>query len=73
MSETQQINYVNLWLDYRPNTDLAIIREGHTVERILKDEWQTRAKELKTILTNMKPMLDSDVPCNRVAYKYNDG
>lgn len=63
ISQTQKINYVNLWLHYLPNTDQAILRERQPVEQIIADEWQTRAKEMQAILQDMKPFLQqTDVP-----------
>ena len=61
ISQDQSINYVNLWLNYMPNTDQAI-RERQPVEQIIGDEWKTRAKELKTILGEMKPLMKQDIP-----------
>lgn len=61
ISQDQTINYVNLWLDYMPNTDQAI-RERQPVEQIIGDEQKTRAKELRTILKELEPLMDRNIP-----------
>lgn len=59
VSRTQTINYINLWLDYRPITNDQLLNH-ESIENILAGEWEMRAKQLQTILGNMKPLLQQD-------------
>lgn len=58
ISQTQRINYLNIWLDYRPSTNDQI-RDKVSVDSIIAGEWQTRAKELDAILKDAKGLIDS--------------
>lgn len=55
INPSQQINYINLWLDYRPITNDQI-NAHESIENIMAGEWDGRAKQLQTILSNMKPL-----------------
>lgn len=59
ISRTQTINYINLWLDYRPITNDQLLN-NESIENIIAGEWELRAKQLQTILGNMKPLLQQD-------------
>lgn len=59
VSRTQTINYINLWLDYRPITNDQLLN-NESIENIIAGEWELRAKQLQTILENMKPLLKLD-------------
>lgn len=62
ISRTQTINYINLWLDYRPITNEQLLN-NESIESIIAGEWSLRAKQLKTILANMYFLLDQkEVP-----------
>lgn len=62
ISKTQTINYVNLWLDYRPITDDQV-KAKIPASEIEAQELPTRYKELATILKDMQPFFDEkDVP-----------
>ncbi|WP_455585020.1 LamG-like jellyroll fold domain-containing protein [Bacteroides sp.] len=62
ISQTQTINYVNLWLDYRPLTDDQI-KAKMSVEEIEAQELPTRYRELNEILKGMQPFFDrKDIP-----------
>lgn len=49
VSRTQTIHYINLWLNYLPDTRQQLL-DGVSVDSILSGEWTTRAAELKQIL-----------------------
>lgn len=59
ISRTQTINYFNIWLDYRPITNDQLLA-NESIENIIAGEWGSRAKQLQTILGNMKPLLKQD-------------
>lgn len=59
VSRTQTINYFNIWLDYRPITNDQLLA-NESIENIMAGEWGARAKQLQTILENMKPLLRQD-------------
>lgn len=62
ISQTQTINYVNLWLNWQPLTD-AQVKAKMPVEEMEAQELPTRYRELNEILKGMKPMFDQkDVP-----------
>lgn len=63
VSRTQTINYINLWLHYLPSTD-SQLRDGVSVDSILRGEWSTRAAELKQILAEVDSagFINGDVP-----------
>lgn len=61
ISKTQKINYINLWLHYLPST-AAQIKEALSPEVIAQQEWDTRAGELKQILSDAKPLTESQTP-----------
>ena len=62
ISQTQTINYVNLWLDYRPITDEQV-KARLSVEEIEAQELPTRYRELNAILDDMQPFFEQrDVP-----------
>lgn len=49
ISPSQQINYINLWLDYRPITNDQI-NACESIENIIAGEWSRRAAQLQSIL-----------------------
>lgn len=49
ISSSQQINYINLWLDYRPITNDQI-NACESIENIIAGEWSRRAAQLQSIL-----------------------
>lgn len=59
VSHTQTINYINLWLDYRPITNEQL-NNHEKIENIIAGEWELRAKQLQTIVGNMKPLLQQN-------------
>lgn len=62
LSETQEINLINLWLNWTPLTDQQVRIDKIPVDQIVKDEWTTRATELKDILAVSKNMGNNDLP-----------
>ncbi len=72
ISETQVINYVNLWLDYRPITDEQV-RARLSVEEIEQQELPTRYRELTAILGDMQPFFDQKGVPLFVSGDFNSG
>ena len=56
ISQTQSMNFINLWLDYRPITNEQLLK-NESIKNIIDGEWSLRAKQLQAILTNMSPLL----------------
>ncbi len=54
ISPSQQINYINLWLDYRPITNDQI-NACESIENIIAGEWSRRAAQLQSILKAFPP------------------
>lgn len=61
VSRTQQIHYFNIWLHYLPATNEQI-KTGVSAEDIEKLEWTTRARELKSILSESDSLINSGLP-----------
>ena len=56
ISAKQKINYLNIWLDYLPNTHEQL-QNRMSPDSIVAGEWKTRAKELNSILKDMRKMI----------------
>lgn len=63
ISQTQRINYINLWLHYLPSTS-AQIEQGLSADSIISAEWTTRAAELRAILAEADStgFIGGDIP-----------
>ncbi len=59
LSEDQKINVFCLWLNHLPAWGRDSRAEGAISDALIKAEWKTRAKEMKDILTELQPFLDS--------------
>ncbi len=59
LSEEQQINVFSLWIHYLPAWRRDSRAEGATAEALIEGEWKTRASELRDILKQLKPFVET--------------
>lgn len=59
LSKRQTINVFCLWINHLPAWRRNSQADGATAEALVSAEWKTRAKEMKSILAELKPFIDS--------------
>ena len=59
LSEKQKMNVFCLWINHLPAWRRDSAAEGATAEALVAAEWKTRAKELKSILSELDPFIKS--------------